>query len=131
MSGGKKEIYEEKMGKKQDAKIVHCCKNMEYFLNEKKVLIFYNPIFREYFIGLRSYKDGKHAIYYCPWCGKQFSPSLIDTYITILSDKYDISFDVPTGKYFDISSNEFDFPRETESTPEEFKTDEWWKKRNL
>jgi len=111
-------------------KKTHCCKNIEYFLNEKKVLIYYNPIFREYFTGLRSYKNGKQVIYYCPWCGSQFPRSLIDDYINILSNEHKICFDPPTGKYFDISSDEFDFPKEID-IPEEFNSDEWWKKRGL
>ena len=109
----------------------HCCKDMDYFLNEQKVLIYYNPIFREYFTSLRSYKDGKHVIYYCPWCGEKFSPSLIDKYIETLSDEYNICFDPPTGKYFNIQSEDFDLPDEAEDIPKEFKSNEWWKKRGL
>jgi len=119
----------------QNKKTMHCCELMDYYLNEKKVLIFYNPIFREYFISLRSYKKGKQSIYSCPWCSQKFPPSLIQEYIKILSEEYEIFFDHYLGKYFDISSNDNEFffysPAEIKNIPEEFKSDTWWKKREL
>jgi len=104
---------------------------MEYYLNEQRALIYYNPIYREYFIGMKSYPWGKQAIFGCPWCGKKFPISLINTYIETLANEYGILFYPITGKYFNIQSEDFDLPDETENIPEEFKSDEWWKKRNL
>ena len=117
------------MNKKE--KINHCCEAMEYYLQEQKVLIFYNPVFREYFIGVKSYPWSKQTIYGCPWCGKAFLPSLVDKYVEILENEYNIFFYSLTGKYFNIQSEDFDLPDEAEDIPEEFKSDAWWKKRNL
>jgi len=75
--------------------------------------------------------NGKFPIYSCPWCGKKFPKSLIDIYIDVLSDEYNIYFDVPTGKYFNIRSEDFNLPDEVEIVPEEFTSDKWWKNRNL
>ena len=124
------------MTKNKKNKTINCCKFMDFYLKEQKVLIFYNPIFREYFIKIRSHKNGKLPIYHCPWCSYKFSHSLLEKYKKILSDKYKIFFDDNQYKYFDISPNEdkeddfFYTPKEIEP-PEEFKSDAWWKKRNL
>jgi len=36
-------------------------------------------------------------------------------------------FGVPTGKSFNIRSEDFNLSDEAEIVPEEFKNDEWWK----
>ena len=108
----------------------HCCERMEYYLKEKRVLIYYNSLFREYFIGMKSYPWGKQVIYCCPWCGKKFPFSLVDKYIDILLKEYEILFYPVTGKYFN-NSEKTSLPYEVKDVPEEFKSDEWWKKRGL
>jgi hypothetical protein len=119
----KKNKYEKKVFK-------HCCEDMDFFLKEKKVAIFYNPIFREYYIRLRSYIDGKQAIYACPWCGYKFPKSLLEIYIDLLQRDYGMSYRVSIGEYWDFV-NCVSYSKESDKVPEEFNSDEWWKKRGL
>ena len=108
----------------------HCCDEMKYYLEERRVLIYYNPLFREYFIGVKSYPWGKQAIYCCPWCGKKFPSSLVDRYIDVLSEEYEILYYPVTGEYFN-DSEDISVSYKVENIPKEFKSDEWWKKRGL
>lgn len=104
-------------------KIIHCCELMDLFLDDIRVPIVYSPVSREY--SLLMLEDGKkrgrmHAvqrIVYCPWCNKKLPESLRDKWFEILEKEYNL-----------------DDPRREEQEsliPEEFKTDEWWKKRGL
>jgi len=116
------------MKKNNGKKLKHCCDFMEFILKEKKVAIYYNPIFREYFIKLRSFPNGKHTIYNCPWCGYKFPKSLVNKYYETLKNEYNISYDPFHKKYCEILENYDELDREL---PEEFKNDKWWKKRKL
>jgi hypothetical protein len=99
----------------------HCCSEMSYFLQEQKVAIGYSKRFRSYFINLISSKYATQSIYYCPWCGNKLPKALDDEYDEALSIDTSIPLD-------DINLNTYSRdPR----IPEEFKTDEWWKKRGL
>lgn len=112
--------------------IEHCCESMDYFLEEKKVSIYYNPIYREYFIGLKSPRNGKLVIYNCPWCGFEFKESLVDEYHEILESEFKIYRNTETGTYYEINvdskgkSNEFYV-----DLPFDFTTDYWWKRRGF
>ncbi|MCC7415360.1 MAG: hypothetical protein IT346_04725 [Epsilonproteobacteria bacterium] len=90
----------------------HCCALMEQFLDERKVSINYSPRFRAYSIKLAS-SSGLQMIYYCPWCGMKLPSDLYDEFFAILESEYNI--------------DDTDNPR----IPQEFKSDEWWKKRRL
>lgn len=91
----------------------HCCEQMVFFLNEKKVPIKYFPKFREYSIEL--YQKGVFQdIYYCPWCGKKLPESLRDKWFSILEE----------------TISDFDGP-DDQRIPNEFSTDAWWIERNL
>jgi uncharacterized protein DUF6980 len=100
-------------------KTMHCCELMDNFLEDIRILLFYSPVYREYFIPLL-YKGKTTAIQcliYCPWCGKKLPEDLRNKYFEILEKEYGL-----------------DDPRKKEQeklVPKEFKTDEWWKKRNL
>ena len=66
-------------------------------------------------------QNGKNVVYsqlvmrYCPFCGVELPKSLLDEYCDELEKA--------VGKeYCDIKEDEI---------PEEFKSDEWWKKRGL
>ena len=118
------------MKKYKKNKSQHCCKSMDFFLDEEKVAIYYNPIYREYFIRLWSYPNAKHVIYFCPWCGKEFSTSLINKYFETLSKEYNIYHCDFSGEYYEWHEENPEEEKETK-LPEEFKSDEWWKKRNL
>lgn len=109
--------------------VKHCCENMDFYLSEKKVSIFYNPIFREYFINLRSFPEAKHVIYYCPWCGHEFRNSLVEKYYEILEKEYKILYNPSSKKYYEIVKEPYD--EIDRKLPEEFKSDKWWKKRGL
>lgn len=119
------------MKKNPKKKTEHCCERMDFFLDEKKVLIYYNPIYREYFINLKSFRNYKHVIYNCPWCGYEFPKSLVDTYYEILADDFNIYRNPYTGTYCEILSDENTYDEIDVDIPEEFKSDEWWKKRSL
>lgn len=97
-------------------KQVYCCKLMELFLNDRKVPLKYYPILREYGLDLL-YSYAIQLIQYCPWCGKKLPKSLGDEYFDILEKEHGITPEL------DIQNDP--------NIPEEFKSDEWWKKRKL
>jgi hypothetical protein len=78
----------------------------------KEKVIYYDCITRCY--AIRISKRVVQSIRFCPWCGIKLPTDLTNELSTILLDQL---------KLDDI----FDDPR----MPAEFKTDEWWKKRNL
>ena len=87
---------------------------MDFSLLDSRTAIKYGSIFREYYI---ESSKGLH-IDFCPWCGEKLLESLRDKFFQILELEYKIFTDI--GEYWvrlDL--------------PEEFKTDEWWKKRGL
>ena len=85
-------------------------------VQEREVPLDYNLVFREYFIDLRSPEI--KLIYYCPWCSEKMPCSLRDEFFDILEKEYGVDDNI-----FEISQNK--------QLPEEFKSDTWWKKRNL
>lgn len=92
----------------------HCCSTMDYILKEDKVLVKYDPVFREYYIKLR-HDTAKQCMFYCPWCAQKLPHSLRDSWFDILQCDYKLQS-----------------PREDlRKIPKEFRTDEWWKKRGL
>ena len=98
---------------------MHCCSFMRDFTPDYRIQINYEPILREYSIPLL-YKGKITAlqrIFYCPWCGTILPKSLNDEWFAILEKEYGLN---------DPDSNE-----QKNMIPEEFKTDEWWKKRRL
>jgi len=92
---------------------------MDLFLEDQRVPILYLAKYREYNIPLL-YKNKVTAlqgIMYCPWCNKKLPERLRDKWFEILEKEYNL-----------------DDPRREEQEkliPEEFETDEWWKKRGL
>jgi hypothetical protein len=53
---------------------------------------------------------------YCPWCGKKLPKELGEEWCRIIKERFGF---------------EEIFVEEWETLPQEFKTDEWWKKRGL
>jgi hypothetical protein len=93
---------------------IFCCKEIEFFLKENEVSISYDSSERSY--GILYKPDtggGKQQIHYCPWCGNKFPKTLSEELSNIIFDE--------------LNLDGYDDPR----LPSEFKTDEWWKKRNL
>ena len=100
---------------KYDPTIKHCCELMSKFLLDPRIEIYYFKKFRGYYLGTTS--GAYQTIFYCPFCSTKLPPNLMDKYYNIIEKEYKI-----------------DDPHDTEQeklVPEEFKTDQWWKKRNL
>jgi len=97
----------------------YCCELMDIFLEDERIPIIYYEAVKEYDIPLL-YK-GKitalQGIDYCPWCGKRLPKSLNDEWFSILKSEYGL--DDPHSK------------EQEKLVPEEFMTDQWWKKRGL
>lgn len=91
----------------------HCCDLMTSQLHDKRMPINYDKVLKEYFIYL-FYSKAIQSLWYCPWCGTKLPESLRDTYCAILEKEYGIE------DYWDSNI-----------LPQEFKNDEWWKKRKL
>jgi len=91
----------------------HCCDEMNFHLSEKEKIILYLPEFREY--SIRVGNNILQNINFCPWCGNKLPESLREEYFDTL-DNMGIETDI--------------FER-ANVVPEEFKSDEWWKKRGL
>ncbi|CAC9580370.1 hypothetical protein BPUTSESOX_747 [uncultured Gammaproteobacteria bacterium] len=127
--------------------IKHCCKEIGFFLEEDKVRISYNNIFREYSIELNS--NATQLIYYCPWCGSKLPKSLDDEYLNKLEKLGygDLGIFFELQELIDIEPNNEWLVERTinmdleksfslaslpdELTPnilKKFKTDKWWKK---
>ena len=105
----------------------YCCKNMakEAKLSKDKILcdhtVVYDHIWRQYCIYFCEEKEKRDRvlvteIYYCPWCGSKLPKELSDEWFDILENEYGILDPHHT---------------ERKKVPIEFKTDEWWKKREL
>jgi len=81
----------------------------------------YDPVFREYFIDVRvEYGGAVHLIKHCPWCGKKFPKGLLNEFVEELKKELNIKDDVDLGEL-----------KQRADIPQEFKSDEWWKKRKL
>ncbi len=100
----------------------HCCKLIDLFLDDIRVPILYFPVPREYALLMleegrkRGRMNAVQGIIYCPWCNKKLPESLRDKWFEILEKEYNL--DDPDSK------------EQQNLIPNEFKTDEWWKKRS-
>lgn len=92
----------------------HCCNQMDYHINEREKLIYYDKI--RNFYALNFSKSTIQTIKYCPWCAFEL-PNLYDEWFNILEEEYGIE-----GPLDDAEKHKI---------PQEFKTDEWWRKRGL
>ncbi len=100
---------------KSDVPDQACCQEMHNNLRNSDLYLGYNKRTREYFIPYKiDCGGGVYLLTYCPWCGKLLPGSLREKLGDILFDELclDDFFDDP-------------------NMPNEFKTDEWWKKRGL
>lgn len=110
--------HREKMARiaKREAEIEHCCKELtETIKKYKGKVIDYDMQIRDYTLTLIK---GKHCIDldFCPFCGHKFSKALNSEYYDYLEEA-DIE-GTPDLHYYS-------------NVPEEFCTDEWWRKRGL
>lgn len=99
-----------------------CCDDMKYHLEHKcdihenifdcaDNLFIYNHIMNEYGIIIHDGGSSYIEIKYCPFCGKFLGNSKREEFFELI-DKLNLD-------------------RDDENFPEEFKSDEWWKKRGL
>jgi hypothetical protein len=95
-----------------------CCFYLDSMITNKDNLynVKYDPTIREFYL---ESLPGPYIrlINFCPWCGHHFAKGLRDEWFDILEKEYGI--DDPG------------WPEQAAQMPEEFKTDQWWKKRNL
>lgn len=92
----------------------YCCKDMENLIANKRTSVIYEPIDRRFIL------EGDLGIEmnYCPWCGNKLPKNLREEWFETLSREYGIKTDI--GK-----------ARDRVDIPEEFWSDQWWKKRKL
>lgn len=90
---------------------------MADFIEDQRLPIEYLPKYREYYIPLIKGHKAIQCILFCPWCGTKLPKDLGNEYFDILEKEYNITSLEETEK--------------AKSLPEEFKTDEWWKKRGF
>ncbi len=89
---------------------------MQQALDDIRVCFGYVPKYKEYYINTKN-PTVIYIISHCPWCGKKLPSNLTDKWFEILEKEYNL--DDPDGK------------EQAHLVPNEFKTDEWWKKRGL
>jgi hypothetical protein len=106
----------------------HCCPTMNEHLDpetrEDEYPLEYEPDIRKYSLVFREKGEDfgiRQQLWFCPWCGKKLPEKLSYKMEEVLEKEYGI-----TEK--DWSSPEWD---DEKDLPEEFRTDEWWKKRGL
>lgn len=104
-----------------------CCDTMQRYVDECNLV--YEPVFRRVTFYIKSNdKTGYQPEYYrspciyCPYCGTKM-PKILYGIDENGNRPYEDALEEALGKeYCDITEDEI---------PEEFKTDEWWKKRGL
>jgi hypothetical protein len=91
-----------------------CCRSLEGHCEEDKYTD--STSFIEYERVTRTFSIGRFVITNCPFCGKEFPKELGLEWIHLVEEKFGEEFLRPPKMY---------------ELPEEFQTDEWWKKRGL
>lgn len=98
----------------------HCCDMMAMMIDHAGIPIFYSEIFRKYHM-VRMFKQvivDYIVFLYCPWCRRELPKNLVTQYNEIVQKEYGINVrEIDINCAYDL--------------PEEFKSDEWWKKRGL
>lgn len=88
---------------------------------EDKNPLEYDPIYRSFFLN-DFFGEGSLIISYCPICGKKLPKDLINEHEEELKKFF------KNKNYLEIMNIYY---LESDKIPKEFKSDEWWKKRNL
>jgi hypothetical protein len=89
-----------------------CCGDMYEAITNK--VVDYYPLCRTYDSLISENRVSQFN--FCPWCGKKLPSDLTKEFYSILEKQYGVPY--PDTDYHT-------------NLPEEFKTDEWWKKRGL
>jgi hypothetical protein len=102
----------------------YCCPHLKNETEEnegnRKKCIKYLAKFRMFAIVVDEAEEVYQPIDYCPFCGKKLPKDLNDEYWKTIIEEIDTEY-YPTHENYD----------KNRPLPEEFKTDEWWKKRGL
>lgn len=99
----------------------YCCEKFKFDVEIDKTIFDYEPNIRAYkLINYKSDYGSYQPFYYCFYCGKILPQSLGEELYKVVKEELGLDFD-DNDVYF----------RERDKLPKEFKTDEWWKKRNL
>ena len=94
-----------------------CCKELVDSINENEFELYEQYRGVCYYYKKNNDEYGQYFMCFCPFCGEKMPPNLYG------SDIYCDALEKAVGKeYCDITEDEI---------PEEFKSDEWWKKRGL
>ena len=116
------------MNIKDTEKLEHCCEHMDKYVTDREndLLIDYESCVRSYCF--RLYHDGKYLgaaqeFWYCPWCGGKLPDDLNEKWGELLEQEHGFISD----DHFFNENGQWD----ESLIPEEFRTDEWWKKRGL
>jgi hypothetical protein len=94
-------------------------------IKDRGELVEYDRSIRSYsFILRENNKDLgiRQKLIYCPWCGKKLPEDLYDQWEELLKKEYNLTIHDFFGK-----NGRWDESK----IPEEFRTDEWWKKLGL
>jgi hypothetical protein len=102
-----------------------CCDGLEAIIKNPQCSLEYEPHIREYILTVPEYLRVKNnnatyptfVISHCPRCGSKFPESLFDEWHDIMETEFGLSGLIG--------------PAEAHLIPEEYKTDEWWKRRGL
>ncbi len=99
-----------------------CCKQLKKLLDDEVSPLIYIPHTRTYALTVPKFYWKEHELYMhfiipcCPYCCKHLPKDLTQLWANILENEYGIT--LPYDEHKD-------------SVPQEFRTDEWWKKRGL
>ena len=94
-----------------------CCESMDSCINDEEWVIEYLPVSRSYLLSCRDHFT--LLMKYCLFCGTKLPKDLSDELHDILVEELGIE----SPDYRDFENDK--------RVPDEFKTDEWWKKRGL
>ena len=94
----------------------HCCNELNGAIEDPVVSIHYNAVFREYGVLLQE-DMGAQLFQYCPWCRAVLPHALRREWFDILEREYNVEDCLDA--------------LDQQTLPKEFRSDEWWKKRQL
>ncbi len=98
----------------------NCCSLMRKALEDPHHAMEYVPLFRHYVLGFDYTPCRGKLIKNCPWCATVFPISLYKEYQRLILENIEFDEDDFTDLSYFIKK-----------FPQEFQTDEWWKKRGL
>jgi hypothetical protein len=91
-----------------------CCEDMQRLVGNQRTSVTYKAIDRRFVIE----GDLGLEMDYCPWCGTKLPENLREEWFETLEREYGIETDIGEA-------------RDRTDIPQEFWSDEWWKKRSL